>query len=254
MFGALKRWLSGSLSTPPEIPEFVPSVPSDDAEPSISPPDATRGGADGLLFAIEYMDAKGNLSRRRITVKSYDGRYLRAWCHERQAWRTFRVDRIRCIIDENGEIHDPGTFFRVTPGFELERPGAGEDDRRHALREPIRPHLRVLAAIARADGRFTADEIPPILAFTSAAHEVTGLAPLSDDDLEYIASYVRRLRPLPNSLAADLDAAAGGNADIFRLMIETCVPLVRADGRVTPEERAVIDEIRDYVAATFPHS
>jgi hypothetical protein len=67
--------------------------------------------ADGQCFMIEYVDSKGRGSSRRITVYSIQGGRsgipsLFARCHERQSTRQFRVDRIKCCIDYNGEIHN----------------------------------------------------------------------------------------------------------------------------------------------------
>ncbi|QCO07511.1 WYL domain-containing protein [Azospirillum argentinense] len=70
-----------------------------------------------MTIAIEYIDSKGAASRRRISIRkfSHDGKsmHLQAYCLERRALRCFRVDRIRAVIDLDGEVHDdPVQFFR----------------------------------------------------------------------------------------------------------------------------------------------
>lgn len=53
-----------------------------------------------------YTDFEGNLSHRIVDVKELDDEYLEAYCHEKEDWRTFRVERIDDeIVDINtGEI------------------------------------------------------------------------------------------------------------------------------------------------------
>lgn len=62
---------------------------------SISPP--TRAIRDGWRIAdvqFTYQDAEGELTARRVTVHSVDATYIKGECHERQAERTFRIDRV----------------------------------------------------------------------------------------------------------------------------------------------------------------
>ncbi|WP_103338271.1 helicase-associated domain-containing protein [Amycolatopsis sp. CA-126428] len=46
---------------------------------------------------IEYVDGKGEPSQRTITPIGWDGPFLLAWCHKREAERQFRVERIRSV-------------------------------------------------------------------------------------------------------------------------------------------------------------
>lgn len=52
--------------------------------------------------AIEYMDAKGNVSKRVIEPHTWRNDQVVAWCHERGAWRQFKPKQIQrvAIIDE----------------------------------------------------------------------------------------------------------------------------------------------------------
>src|SRR5262245_19764427 len=64
---------------------------------------AEAGSLLGVRLAIIYEDAKGDETRRFITVqKAIRGNgvwFLQAYCELRHALRTFRFDRIREIID-----------------------------------------------------------------------------------------------------------------------------------------------------------
>ncbi|MFJ6671237.1 helicase-associated domain-containing protein [Actinosynnema sp. NPDC091369] len=52
---------------------------------------------------VEYVDGKGESSRRTITPIRWDGPFLVAWCHLREAERQFRVERIRAVSPGGGE-------------------------------------------------------------------------------------------------------------------------------------------------------
>jgi hypothetical protein len=60
---------------------------------------------------MEYEDTQGSLSSRLITIRRFQGpsgsRMLQAWCHMRDAVRSFREDRILSITDlTTGEVFD----------------------------------------------------------------------------------------------------------------------------------------------------
>lgn len=77
--------------------------------------DLTEQPVDGQVIAIEYVDAKMEASRRRIVVREIEPLdehvWVRAVCLERRALRSFRLDRIQCVIDGDGVVHDPAEFF-----------------------------------------------------------------------------------------------------------------------------------------------
>jgi hypothetical protein len=70
---------------------------------------------NGITFMIVYQANSSYLSHRRITIrKIYRSKglgYIKARCHERNAERSFRIDRISEIIDGNGELHDVFSYF-----------------------------------------------------------------------------------------------------------------------------------------------
>lgn len=62
---------------------------------------------DYRYVSFLYEDAEGNITKRDVDVRSFDGEYLIAFCHLRRGLRTFRVDRIlndEIIIRNTGEI------------------------------------------------------------------------------------------------------------------------------------------------------
>lgn len=64
---------------------------------------------------LEYEDAKGNPTRRFVTINSVSesgGKtYLNTWDHGRDDLRTFRADRVVCFITIDGEVVEPGEML-----------------------------------------------------------------------------------------------------------------------------------------------
>lgn len=145
MLSQISRLFAHTAETPPPAPVGFPpqglerpdpsemagieaeSVPAysaiTPAEPQKSAREATFGasiGGDayGLTFMIEYAAADGEISRRRIMLRSIsqrdDGRiYLQAYCLERRAIRAFRLDRVIRVIDSDGVVfEDPIDYLR----------------------------------------------------------------------------------------------------------------------------------------------
>lgn len=50
--------------------------------------------AELLEIAFSYIDAAGSFTQREVTVNQVTGTYVKGWCHERKAARTFRLDSI----------------------------------------------------------------------------------------------------------------------------------------------------------------
>jgi len=61
---------------------------------------------------MEYQDAEGNVSSRKISSIRFDGTYIKAHCHKRGEFRTFRIDRVISLADTvTGElIADPELY------------------------------------------------------------------------------------------------------------------------------------------------
>jgi len=237
----LGRFLGKKLSAPPVIRHFSPRVSTEENEKITEP---TPGHEGGLTFAIEYRAADGNFSRRRITVIKANDNYISAWCHERKAFRTFRTDRIVCIIDMDGVIHEPPDDFladvcTVQPGAELSP--------YEKLREAIRPHLCLLSAIARADGRFTKDEAAVVLDFIRSCSTTVedGIETVSASDMTKLVNFARRQRPLPQMIEPLIHDVMKGPAATRNLFLGACIPLVEADGKVTDEEVSLLQIIND---------
>jgi hypothetical protein len=238
----------------------------------------------GITFGIEYVDAGGASSTRRITLHELyrhdtEGTvYLQCFCHERKASRTFRFDRIETIYDLDGVAYDPESFFRDELRVDLAGPSpapvqaappkpltkwgayARELDQRLAdeqQRQMAKPGgsqrlfagdgARVLAALARSDGMMHPAEVEVIVDYMAERCARDGL-PTSDEDRRALAAHVKRLRPGPNAVAQMLKWSFGSGAD-QELLLRSAIALANADGLQDEAEIAMLVDLRERLSA-----
>lgn len=125
---------------PPVPPGRTVSIAGED-EPA---QESERDGTAALALFIEYRDARGVMSARRIACRSFDTsrESLTAYCFERQAMREFRVDRI-----VSAACTQTGEFFELSELLVRLRDGS----------TPVRDSglnlvLRFLTFLMRCDG------------------------------------------------------------------------------------------------------
>lgn len=87
---------------------YAANVPTE-AEEETSPESVSNAQPLSMPMAvfIEYVDSKGVVSSRSISCKGYDVSRdtIKAFCHTRRAVRSFKVSRIREVIDaQTGEV------------------------------------------------------------------------------------------------------------------------------------------------------
>lgn len=211
------------------------------------------GYAEGQSFIIEYLDAAGRSSTRRITVWSISrGAHgipcLHARCHERNATRLFRVDRIRTCIDYDGEVHsNVPEFLTVNFGMSpaLAIRSAGEDrDRWQIILAAIRAEAVILAALAKADGTVVAAEIDAATDYLAARAERTGYM-LDQAEIAALQRFTRRLRPSEDAIIRSLNEIAGrGTREIQKLLL-AAMAVIDADGLRHDREMMLIDAIAE---------
>ncbi|WP_313056197.1 WYL domain-containing protein [Stutzerimonas nitrititolerans] len=78
------------------------------------PSRAMRNGWSLGTVSFTYEDSSGDVTCRTVTIHSVTATHLKGECHDRQAERTFRVDRIiGDVVDlESGEIVRPRSLAR----------------------------------------------------------------------------------------------------------------------------------------------
>lgn len=227
------------------------------------------GVADGQSFMIEYSDAQGWESRRRITVldiKAGEGvpPCLFAHCHERDARRHFRVDRIKTAIDYDGEIHeDVPAFLAETFGMDpkLAMPKVRakfdplvwqpDEQKWTAVMRICRPHAWLLATLSLSDGVMDDDEINIV------TDHLRDLPPMDDIDLDddeksKLRGYVKRLRPREDQIAKAIDQMKQRDAFERKRLLEAALDVVKVDGQVHEAEARMLSDLADTLGSRDP--
>lgn len=210
ILAALEQKGAGSVVLAPSAPaSFIVQV--DGGEADNSAPDGGEEVLDvvGLALGIVYVGSSGEETRRRITVRSLVSRgnvlLLNAFCHEREAVRQFRADRIEeLVVLSTGEvIEDVTAFFDSL---------SGRDPTAEAL-SGCRHALQVLTFLARCDGHLHPDEQEEIVDYVlSSAPDPTQV------DEGRVRRHVAALYPDPLTYSRALRAIRfGGGGEIRRL-------------------------------------
>lgn len=243
--------LAGRVPPVPE-PQVAAPVALPEEDDPVEREARSLGYAEGQSFIIEYLDSAGRASTRRITVfEIVEGKAgmpcLMARCHERNAVRQFRVDRIRSCADFNGEVHEDVSAFLydnlgMSPAIASEARARLESDNWNVVLPAIRSDSVLLAAIAKSDGLLRTVEIDAATQYLAWSVERSGIM-LSDADIERIANHVRRLRPTRDAISRSLDALATRDRKQVIDLLRACVSVMNADGNQHPAEIAMINAI-----------
>lgn len=242
------HWVRPAGAAPRELPQ-EPDAPDLLAEID-GPPDYEAEPVAGLLCQIVYRDIRGVETVRRITCQRIDlaggASYVVARCHEREARRQFRIDRMVRVADlSTGEVSDdPPGFFR---SFAIDRRqettlGWGLSVRRRA---DLVAGLNCLVFMARCDREWHPLERAEIEPFVTAfwlRSEAPGEPPMRD-----ILAHADRLSPDAETFFIALQRCASRPV-LARTIRRHLEAVAHADGRLSPEEahwgRAVDDYFR----------
>lgn len=242
-------------ASPPYAHAHRLEVPEDDPHDEL-PSSATEENhdpAEGQSFAIDYVDHAGNPSHRRISVwavqRNPDGvPILIARCHEREATRAFRVDRITGVTDLDGFKREPlSRFFFDTFGFTWPKEsihvtlGDPAEARWERIRTTVRQAgLPLLAALALADREMGAAEVEEMGYFCDRACAEKGID-LSAAERERLHAYIARLRPTAETVHAAIDTLHESGHDAVVLLLKAGLKVVSADGTLRKEEADLLD-------------
>lgn len=279
-------WLRRRVPTVEQPVELVVSAPPQDYVPVVADEDLEmekceveegvkqQHGAENrkydlepMLVVIDYRDAGGRASRRRITTRWISVRggvsYLGAICHERRSHRTFRLDRVEGVIDDDGVVEEPISFFKSVlegdPGYVLlpDRPGVQGKTKAPTgaspytlLRREIMPAITILVAAARSDEVLHPDEVDRIMLYTereAGRLEDEGLVAQCPDlaGFERLGRLILRLRPTIEDVDAALDDIAQWPPNRIRRLERALHGVVAADGEITGEEERFVREFSD---------
>lgn len=237
----------------PKSPVKIAIPIEDDRQPSDG---AHLGNAEGQTFAIEYVDSRNQSSTRRITVWSIIAGVggvpsLVAFCHERNASRQFRIDRIKCFVDFDGEVFDDvPEFLSQNFGMNLlaaTRTSTIQDQRWPTILDAVRHNAVILSALSRSDGKTVQEEIEIATNHLSRLAEANGLM-LDESEILAIYRYANRLRPTEAAIGRAIEEIAKlGHRHVEKLLL-AAIALVDADGQRHPQEVALINDIsRDLI-------
>ena len=187
----------------------------------------------GMTIGIEHVDADGSVSRRWATIVAtaeVDG-HNRLLCHcfMSEGLHAFRMDRVITLFDEHGETFDVREFLQLKTSPTKARTGGG------SYRSAIRDGLRVLIAIARADGRLDAEEVDVIMEYARSEGGRKGV-PEDEAALAELRRYIERLQPSGSVVTSCIDRLTNEGEEAQRHLLTYIAKVVRADGVVDSSE------------------
>ncbi|CTQ54170.1 hypothetical protein LP7551_02702 [Roseibium album] len=220
------------------------------------------GEAEGQSFMIEYVAASGECTSRRITVwgiqENTDGTpLLVARCHERNAQRTFQVDRIKCCIDYDGEVHaNVPDFLNETFGLAIGAPPNNEPEtaspKQPAMsdwdqaRAYLRPHAEILAALSLSDGTMSRAEVDVAVCHCNHIAGSGGFFTAADQDK--LMAYIKRLRPTEKTLQKSVESLSGARPHEITDLLISAVELIDIDGTRDLAEVELVNQLSQELA------
>lgn len=266
------KWL---ISQAPDTTTPVKPIPAVNARPNISPPNPLDADEDIALDILEdegeieleptysiidYKNAKGIESRRRITARKLtqgrDSPILKAVCHERKALRSFRCDRISCFISDDGEVIDPVAYFQEEHFIRIDVQKMQVADGKTgllALREKLRPALAILVATSKCDRDFHPEEIDVICHYVEdeLCDPAVYTGTLTPEDLDSFTDLIKKMRPQKKTLVRALSEVKTFEPHRLNRLADAIRKVMLADGRIASEEVELLeefDELRNNVA------
>lgn len=202
-----------------------------------------RDASSSWAGYMRYIDAKGQLSARRIVCRAIAG-YGRAetvsgWCCERRAPRTFKIENMQELVClETGEVLEP------FPHFEQMRLMGALKVNDKALSD----FGRVLAFMARCDG-----DLHPMEAESIETGLERYVMRFGGDDrtLETAAVNIRKIAPDADDFVSSLGRLEShpDARQIGRLMLDCVSNVANADGRLHPREIEWVELVQETLKA-----
>ena len=167
----------------------------------------------GLFAVMTYLDARGFIASRRITMKRLSLHWnvptLFVWCHEVNGIRGFRRNKINHLTTENGEIFLENEFWAsigIDPDAVLKDQVTPEHRR---FKRFLEPQIQILVALARGSGKMTRYQISAIVDYVKTEMKDAGIE-LSSIEEKYLVNYIRLLRPVREDFKKALEILLGG--------------------------------------------
>lgn len=237
------------------LPAPPPLEDSQEEIPSITLQDDPVELAE-IFTIIDYQDAKGQKSRRRITFRSLKpgpvAPILRAVCHERSDIRDFRCDRIECFIEPDGEVIGTARFLKDILGFELDQAQPAKPPKPPTeagyIREILHAPLSILILAAWSDDELHHEEMECILEYSE--HEIEALQKLgilpdtvSIETVTSLATLIEKMRPQKSSVRGYVDKLRMADEDTQMRFEIALNKVIAADGKVCLSEELFVSDI-----------
>ena len=185
--------------------------------------------------------------------------YVQAICHERNAYRSFRFDRISAAITEDGEIVDFAEHLKSTLGILYDDSATSESRKIFTdaarIRDRLRPALSILVSLARADDRFHPSELDEIMLY--AEKEIIALNREGKMDeipsleaLDLLSPMIFNMRPTRESLAGYILQICEWDEKRIERLQKAIGRVTIADGRFTFQEHDLISDINALAAVS----
>lgn len=235
MWAALKSLFTSEKEPEPHIPDsFDAHIPVHDSDETVdATPSAENDDISGLSFGIQYEDRNGEISERWVTAYGFTGyppEFLSAHCHARDAVRTFRLDRIAAVFDQDGEIivDAAGFFEQFSPV-----PGPSSDGKR--LLKVAKNGIVALVALSKSDGVMRDEEIEQIVGYIEDMGEVYGMQ-ATEEERAACNTHVRRMRPRSSTVENAVERLAYSEKKEINIFLNRAQKLIEADGKIDPAE------------------
>jgi TM2 domain-containing membrane protein YozV/uncharacterized tellurite resistance protein B-like protein len=189
------------------------------------------------LAHINYTDASGQKSERRITLHSICSTYgndymIQAYCHEREAERSFKLSRISQITDM-----ETGEFFTNPQKYFLDRFQDTPIGKITKCFQKLESEILVLTFISRADGFLRKKERQIIMNFILNNYEYELDNNILEDEIRKTYCESSEFR---KSLKKIKEFPILKREEIFKLSID----IVNTDKSPDPMELGAIELIR----------
>lgn len=251
MLQIIKRLFAGGEAIEPVLtpPGFeAPKLPESDTEVETQVPSGSTIQADeesalaNRAFVIAYVDASGAESERRIICRqvylSGGKTYIQAVCLERQAPRSFRVDRITEVYcGVSGE--DLGSASLLFVGG-VERPQRTAPKTNPAVLSGRRA-LQVLITLARCDGQVHPSEVRVIEGFLDKS--LPGRTTIKERSA--LLDYGMRLAPSYGTFVRTFERMLEIDSALVGPVLQAAIDVAEADGHWHPEEIETIKFLID---------
>lgn len=182
-----------------------------------------------ITVGMSYLSANGNSTNRKVEIKKIfrDGpsRYFTGFCFFREAFRTFREDRIAEITDlGTGEVFPSAKAF-------FDRYGIFNSPKM----EELQVILHVLIYLARADRKFVEEEKAIISDIISQY--------CSPQQKKLVEDYAFCHKPTKQDYLGEVGKLAYMDAGVAMFLIRKAEELIKADGKVAAKEQELFDLI-----------